>query len=131
MSQENVEIVRRGFEHFMATGEPPWELFDEEVEVYDHDTPDQGDYQGHEGVTRWLEDWGAAWAEWSIEPDEFIDAGNSVVIFIRMNTKGRGSGIEVQRQDALVYEIRTGMIVRIDYYNDRKQALDAVGLADG
>jgi ketosteroid isomerase-like protein len=70
-----------------------------------------------------------AWAEWSIEPDEFIDAGPSVVIFIRMNAKGRGSGIEVQRQDALVYEIRDGMITRVDYYNDRKQALEAVRLA--
>jgi ketosteroid isomerase-like protein len=129
MSQQNVEILKRRFEHFMATGELPWDLFDQEVEVYDHDTPDQGDYQGHEGVTRWLEDWGAAWAEWSIKPDEFIDAGDSVVIFIRMDTKGRESGIEVQRQDALVYEIREGMIIRIDYYNDRKQALEAVGLA--
>jgi hypothetical protein len=45
----------------MATGEPPWDLFDQEVEVYDHDAPDQGEYRGHEGVTRWLEDWGAAW----------------------------------------------------------------------
>jgi ketosteroid isomerase-like protein len=128
MSQADVEIVKRGFERFMATGEPPWDLFDGNVEVYDHDTPDQGDYRGHEGVTRWLEDWGAAWAEWSIEPDEFIDAGHSVVIFIRMNAKGRGSGIEVKRQDALVYEIHDRMITRVDYYNDRKQALEAVGL---
>jgi ketosteroid isomerase-like protein len=130
MSQQNVETVKRRFEHFMATGELPWDLFDQEVAVYDHDTPDQGAYQGHEGVTRWLEDWGAAWAEWGIEPDEFIDAGDSVVIFIRMDTKGRGSGIEVQREDALVYEIRDGMITRIDYYNDRRQALEAVGLAE-
>jgi hypothetical protein len=26
MSHENVEVVRRGFEHFMATGEPLWEV---------------------------------------------------------------------------------------------------------
>jgi ketosteroid isomerase-like protein len=128
MSQENVDLVRHGFERYMASGEPPWDLFDREVEVHDHDTPDQGDYRGHEGVTRWLEDWGAAWADWNIEPEEFLDAGNSVVILIRMNTKGRGSGIEAQRNDALVYEIRDDMITRVDYYNDRTQALEAVGL---
>jgi ketosteroid isomerase-like protein len=71
---------------------------------------------------------GAAWAEWSIEPDEFIDAGHSVVIVIRMNAEGRGSGIEVQRQDALVYQIRDRMITRVVYYNNRKQALEAAGL---
>jgi len=36
-------------------------VFDERVLVYDHDTPDQDQYEGHEGVSRWLADWGAAW----------------------------------------------------------------------
>jgi len=130
MSQENVEIVQQGLGLYFATGEPPWELFDEDVEVYDHDTPDQGEYRGHEGVRRWLEDWGAAWAEWNIEPEEFIDGGVSVVVFIRMKTTGRGSGIEVEREDALVYKLGDDKIVRLDYYNDRKQALEAVGLAE-
>jgi hypothetical protein len=51
-----------------------------------------------------------------------------VVIFIRMRAQGRGSGIEVDRPDALVYEIRDGIIRRIDYYNDRSEALKALGL---
>ena len=123
-----MEFVREGWERYSGTGEPPWDLFHESVEVHDHDTPDQGDYRGHEGLARWLEDWGAAWAEWSIEVDEFIDAGDSVVILIRMNTEGRGSGIKAQRQDALVYGITQGLITRVDYYNDRAEALKAVGL---
>ena len=102
----------------------------ESVEVHDHDTPDQGDYRGHEGIARWLEDWGDAWAEWSIEADEFIDAGDSVVVLIRMNTEGRGSGIKAQREDAIVYGIGKGLITRVDYYNDRDEALKAVGLTE-
>ncbi|MCW3057147.1 MAG: hypothetical protein JWO21_1116 [Solirubrobacterales bacterium] len=130
MSQENVELAQRILGHFVATGEVPWDLADPEIEVHDHDTPDQGDYRGHSGFARWIEDWGTAWADWSIEPDEFIDAGNAVVIFICMKAEGRGSGIEVDRQDALVYEIRDGMVTCVDYYNDRQQALKAVGLAE-
>ena len=130
MSQENMEMVRTGWERYSGTGEPPLDLFHEAVEVYDHDTPDQGDYRGHEGIARWLDDWGAAWAEWSIAPEDFIDAGDSVVIFIRMRAEGRGSGIELDRQDALVYEVRNGLITRIDYYNDRNEALKAVGLEE-
>src|SRR5690348_2746271 len=123
MSQENVEIVRRGFERYLATGEMQWDLFDHEVEVEDHDTMDQGTYHGHAGMRRWLEDWGAAWAEWSLAPEQLLDAGDSVVVFIRMSTTGRGSGLEVDRADAMVYKLREGQIVRIDYFNDRAEAL--------
>src|SRR6478609_5885753 len=130
MSEANVEIVRRGTEQFMATGEPPWEMIDEGVEVYDHDAPDQGDYRGHAGYARWLEDWGAAWAEWTMEIERYIDAGDSVVTFFLMRTSGRGSGIEVTREDAIVYWVRNGKIVRGDYYNYRKEALKAVGLEE-
>ena len=128
MSQENVDLIRRGLDRFMTTGEPQWDSFDESVEIYDHDTPDQGVYRGHAGVRRWLEDWGAAWATWSIEAEEFIDAGDSVVVFIRMKTEGRGSGVEVERRDAQVWLLRNGKVVRGDYYNDRGLALKAVGL---
>ena len=127
MAQNNVALVQRGFDYFMANGEPPWELFDEQVEVYDHDTPDQGEYRGHAGYGRWLEDWGAAWSEWTVEPEEYIDAGESVIVVIRMNAKGRGSGLKLDRQDALVYKLRNDKIVRCDYYNNRKEAFEAVG----
>jgi hypothetical protein len=82
MSQENVEIVGRGFESYFATGELPWNVFDQEIEIHDHDTPEQGAYRGHAGYARWLEDWGAAWAERTIETEKFIDCGDSVAVFI-------------------------------------------------
>jgi ketosteroid isomerase-like protein len=131
MSQENVEVVQRMLAEYFATGEPPRPLwFADELEVFDHDTPDQGAYHGYEGALRWLEDWGAAWADWSIEPEEFIDAGDSVAVLIRMRAEGRGSGIPLDRRDALVYEVRSGVIRRIDYYNNRHEALKAVGLEE-
>jgi ketosteroid isomerase-like protein len=130
MSQKNVELIQRFYQQYLGTGEVPWDMVDEECEVHDHDAPDQaGAYRGHAGVRRWLDDWGAAWAEWSIEPDEFIDADDYVVAVVRMRTKGLGSGVELERQDALVYSCRNDKIIRTDYYNDRQQALEAVGLS--
>jgi hypothetical protein len=69
MSQENVELVRQAFEHFRRTGEQQWEWLDPEIEVYDHDIPGAGTYRGHEGYLRWLEDWGEAWDDYSMQPD--------------------------------------------------------------
>jgi ketosteroid isomerase-like protein len=129
VSQENVALIERFYQKYLTTGELPWEMLDENVEVQDHDTPDQGVYQGRAGVDRWFRDWGDAWAEWSFEPEEFIDADDTVVVVIRMRAKGTGSGVEVDRQDALVYRFRDDKIVRTDYYNSKQQALEAAGVA--
>jgi len=46
-----------------------------------------------------------------------------------MTAKGRGSGIEIDREDSLVYDFRDGKAVRLDYFNSREQGLEAAGLA--
>jgi ketosteroid isomerase-like protein len=51
-------------------------------------------------------------------------------VFIRSTTKGRSSGVELDREDGVVYKLRAGKITHIDYYNDRDQALEAVGLRE-
>jgi ketosteroid isomerase-like protein len=130
MSQENVEIIQQGFVVWGETGEPDWSMVHDEVEAYDHDILDAGEYRGRAGVERWLEDWASAWSEFSMEPEEFIDAGKCVVVVIRMRAKGRGSTVEVERQDAIVHEMRDGKVVRLDYYNNREDALKAVGLEE-
>ena len=129
MSQAHVALLKRFYERYLTTGELPVDMLDEEIEVHDHDTPDQGVYQGRAGVERWLRDWGDAWAEWSFEPEEFIDAGDTVIVVIRMRAKGMGSGVELDRQDALVYRFRDDKILRTDYYNSKEQALEAAGVS--
>ena|SRR5687767_7053297 len=84
MSQENVELVRRGYEHFLATGEPLWSAIAADVEAHDHGSPDQSAYEGHVGLSRWLGDWDAAWEEWSVGLERVVDAGDSVVAIYRM-----------------------------------------------
>ena len=129
MSHENVEIARRAFERFLATG-PPWDLLAEDIDVHDYDTPDQGTYRGHAGYGRWLKDWGAAWADWTMEPQDYIDAGDQVVVVFLMKATGRDSGVAVERQDAMVAKMRDGKIASLDYYNNKRQALKAVALEE-
>jgi ketosteroid isomerase-like protein len=46
-----------------------------------------------------------------------------------MIAKGRGSGIEMRRRDAIAYRLTAGKIVRLEYFNDQAEALKAVGFA--
>jgi uncharacterized protein len=125
----NVELARRSFEQILRTGEPQWDGIDRDVEVHDHDIPDAGTYRGHEGVAKWLADWGEAWSDFHLEAERWIDAGEKVVFVFRLTATGRGSGVEVERRDAMVLTFRDGKTTRIDYYNNEPQALQAAGVA--
>jgi ketosteroid isomerase-like protein len=126
MSEQNVELVRRGFEHFLETGEPAWDTLHEHVEARDHDIMDGREYRGHADVRRWLfEDWASAWSEWRAEkPEEYIDVDDEHVIAVfQIKATGRSSGVAIERQDAMVFEVRDQLVRRIDYYNSKQQAL--------
>jgi len=74
---------------------------------------------------------GAAWAEFSVEPEEFIDADDHHVIIVwRLKATGRDSGVQVERQDAMVITVRDGKTARVDWYNSKQHGLESVGLAE-
>ena len=52
-----------------------------------------------------------------------------MVFVFELTAKGKGSGVEVKRRDAMIWTIRDGNAVRLDYYNNESQALEAAGLS--
>jgi uncharacterized protein len=130
MSQENVEIVREAHRRFSETGQPIWDRIDSNTEVFDHDIIDAGTYRGPEGVARWLADFAESWDSYAMELERLIDAGERVVSLFRIRAVGAGSGVPVERGDAMVWTFRDGKLLRLDYFNDQSQALEAVGLSE-
>jgi hypothetical protein len=134
MSQENVEIVREVFE--ASTG-GAWErvahLIDPEVEF-------RGTIGGLEegrvahGVPQIIQQFETedleAWEERRLEPEEFIDAGDEVVVLMHEYRRGRGSGVELESDTAVVFAVRDGRVARIQGYMDRNAALEAAGLRE-
>ena len=130
MSEENVEFVRR---RFGAALEGDWKTsldkLDPKVEIHDFDLPDAGVYHGHDGFRAWLERWSDGWESWRMEDVQFRSAGeDGVIALFRVVARARYTGIELERDDAIVYRIRGGKIARLDYFNDQRAALDAAGL---
>src|SRR6476619_7522032 len=109
MSQENVEIVRSGYEHLSRTGELPWELIDEEIVVHDPPIgPDSRVWRGHEGLRAAFANVEESFDDYSFEAEEFHDAGNEVVVFVRLHGRGKESGIEVEAPVAHLWTLRDG-----------------------
>ncbi len=134
MSQENVEIVRRTVEAILR-GE--WE---QAAQLLDPDAEGHGTVGGLSegtvvrGVTQFRQSFeqedAEAWDERRLEAEEFMDAGDRVVVLVREFRRGRGSGVELQADTAVVFEVRDGRVVRIQGYMDRAEALEAAGLSE-
>jgi ketosteroid isomerase-like protein len=132
MSQENVNIVREAFESFLAGDEEKTaQLLDPEVEF--HGTVgglQEGQIaHGQSEIDQTFESEDLeAWEERRLEPEEFIDAGDDVVVLLHEYRRGKGSGVELETETAVVVAVSGGRVVRIQGYMDRGAALEAAGL---
>jgi ketosteroid isomerase-like protein len=125
----NREIVVTTFQKYVETGQITRERLADDVEVHDHDILDGREYRGPDGFETWLTDWGEAWSDWDFVVTEVLDENDTVVIIGDVKVKGRSSGIEVERQDGIVYRLRDGKIARVDYFNTRDETLAAANLS--
>ena len=137
MSHENVEVVRRfieGLPRAQASGDwqPVLAEVDPSVEINDLDiTLDTGHFRGRDSVRKWIGVWMESWESWSLEDVQVRPVGeNQAIGLFLVRAKGKGSGIELSRRDALVCTLRSGKIEKGTYYNDQHQALEAVGLSE-
>jgi uncharacterized protein len=92
--------------------------------------PGGGTYHGHAGVKYYLTQSRAAWAEGTTEPEQFISAGNRIVVFVhaRFRLKGSSEWRDVTLAD--VYTLRNGRAIQMRAFADRQEALRWVGVED-
>jgi ketosteroid isomerase-like protein len=131
MSQENVELARRGYEAFgRGDLDAVFELFDPEIEAHDPpEMPDAATHRGHEAVRRDWEQTYELFEDFSIEVEETLDCGEDVVVFLRYRGRGSESGAEVEASITHVWTVRDGKAIRLRQFLDRATALEAVGLS--
>ena len=62
------------------------------------------------------------------ESEEFIDAGDAVVVPVTFHSRGRESGVETITRAVHVYWLRDGRVVRYRQLQSRAAAFQAAGL---
>src|SRR5919112_5742751 len=132
MSQENVEIVRRGMDAFNRRDVAGVIVdFDQDAEwVEDQRYPGAQTFRGPDGVEQSIRKWWDAWAEITMTLDEAIDLGDRVVMAGRVVGRGNGSELTVEAPFGGVYEFRDGKVIRVRVLGSRAEALEAVGLSE-
>jgi ketosteroid isomerase-like protein len=131
MSLENVEIVRRAYSggdlNALAI-----EILHPEVELLGAiGGMEEGTViRGREAVTQALDVDSEIWAGRRMELERAIDAGDQVVALVHEYRRGKGSGVTVEADIALVYGFKEGKVVRIEPYMSQADALEAAGLSE-
>jgi ketosteroid isomerase-like protein len=132
MSEENVEVIRRGWDAY-ARGDLDalLEVFAPEVvTVMDPSGFEARTYEGREGVLQSLSDFLESFDAFEQTPLEFMDAGERVMTRVRQAAKGTSSGVPVSADVWMVFTLRDRKVVRYEFFSDERAAREAAGLSE-
>ena len=132
MSQENVAKARDFIDAYNRRDfDAAVKDFDPEIEWVLPARQSSDSCQGPDEVKRFWEGLDETFDELRLKPQEWVDAGDRVATRLRHYGKGKHSGLEI---DADLYHqvatFRDGRMVRIEYFAEWAEALEAAGLRE-
>jgi uncharacterized protein len=143
MSEQNVELIRATFEplegqnlvEMMNSFESPESramleaVYSPDIEItWNANAPDRGPYHGIDGLIRAYREWLASFEEFYVEPADFIDAGDHVIVPMVQRGKGLASGVLTEGEFTHIYSIEDGRIARIREYETLEEAKREAGV---
>jgi len=129
-TEENVEIVRRGFDALKENGvegllpliHPDFEATTPPGLATEPDT-----YRGRDGVQRYFDSFYEAMEDIYFEGHEFTAIGDKVVVDFTLHATGRSSGIPVELRAFQVWTLTEGTAIGLELFPGRDEAMAAAG----
>lgn len=134
MTQENVAVVRRLYEAFAAGDVPAvLGLMSPDIvwtEAENFPYADNNPYRGPEAVlTGVFGRLGTEWNGFAAEPEEFLDAGDTVVVLGRYSGTCVATGKAMNPQMVHILRVSDGLITGFQQYVDTLAVARAMGQA--
>ena len=131
MSLQNVDMIRSIYEPFnRGDWEAVFSNAHPDFEITTQRGPTAGTYRGQRAVERAVEDMLAPFEVWAMEPEEFFDGGDHVVVFVGLRSRPKGSSAEIENRFGHLWTIRDGLIQSLKTFPVREEALEAAGLEE-
>ena len=132
MSQENLELVRGIYTAF-AAGDIPGvlgrmapDMVWNEAENFPY--ADNNPYRGHDAIVGGVfARLGAEWDGFAPEPDEFLDAGSTIVALGRYRGTCKATGKALNAQMVHVWRVANGKAKAFQQYTDTLQVARVMG----
>ena len=105
------------------------DLFDPQIAfVVGPGFPDTGLYSGPEEIAGYMRHLLEPWDRLTIAAEEFIPAGDSIVVAVVQRGSGSESGAETEFRYFHVWSFRGDRVIRWENFREREDALAAIGL---
>jgi hypothetical protein len=92
--------------------------------------PIAGTYRGPEEVRGFFDELWAPFDEVEVRPQEFLDLGDRILVFLQMRLKPNESDATFDMRIAHIWTVRDGEITRCEVFIERDEALAAAGLSE-
>jgi hypothetical protein len=87
-------------------------------------------YRGLEEIGAATLEWLEAWDSYWMTAEDFIEARDEIVMFMHLHARAAGTDRVTEQRTTAVWTLRNGRAVRVRYYDDRAEALEAAGLSE-
>jgi ketosteroid isomerase-like protein len=126
VAQSDIDLVcgshdafrRRDLDEFVEYMDPEIEFTSLVLEV-------EGTYRGHDGIRSWWNGILEVFPEWQPQVEDARQVGHRVLLKVRAEGAGTGSGIDVDRAIWQVAEVRDGRIAAWRFFRTEDEALAA------
>jgi ketosteroid isomerase-like protein len=133
MSQENVESLRGNNDAFNRGDRAAWlsGLDPDAKMVPARDWPEKAPVHGREAIWDYYVEVTQAWEVGAFELGEIIEAGtDKLIVNVRRHARGRASGADLVFSYWNLALYREGQAIRIEWFAERAEALEAAGLSE-
>ena len=138
MAKEYVETIRSVYEQYREGDfRVSADLLDPHVTLvlgkggqWGLDVPDHGRYVGREGVAEYTRGLLKPWTAFSMQAEEIVAVGDSVLVSVHQRGVGRLSGVPTELRYLTLWSFRGQKVIRIESFRERAEALEAAGLSE-
>jgi ketosteroid isomerase-like protein len=131
VSEENIERMRQALAAFARGDKETWRgLFHHDIEYVPMGDWPEGRIRGREALWDFLVAGEEPWEPGPYELDEVADGGDHVAARVRRDLRGKSSGVEVEMDLWVVGTFRDGKVTRVEWFEDRQEALEVAGLSE-
>jgi ketosteroid isomerase-like protein len=128
VSEQNLEIVQRGFEAFNERGVEgilPFIHSEFEATTPPNLASEPDTYRGHDGIRRWFDSFDEVMDQIRWDANRFQQVGERVVVEFTLRARGKTTGLDFGQDAVMVWSLREGKAIRVELFESLDEALRA------